>query len=218
MSVQPPLFLRPAFGGPSRLDRLPRDGPATRRRQRSRSRLPTLRRAQLAQGHGRRVAGVGYLGWRFGLSGRVPHDLVGELIGVARALSCSGRHGPLSHDGAFRKFSADLKLDHYPTADALDGRAAAVERARRGWDASGQRRPAACRGTDHESCRRSHSATARAITKTTASHPQSEVTLTQAPWGSQGSVTRCQANLSSTRPNNVTSRRNTPVDRLHGVL
>jgi hypothetical protein len=65
-----------------------------------------------------------------------------------------------------------------------------------GWDAldaSGQRRLAACRGTDYESCRRSHSATARAITKTTASRPQSEVTQIRAPRGWPGSVIRCQA-------------------------
>jgi hypothetical protein len=57
--------------------------------------MASLGRAKLAQGHGGRIAGV--LNFRFwlNLSGRFLNDAMRELIGVAGALTCSGRHVPI---------------------------------------------------------------------------------------------------------------------------
>jgi hypothetical protein len=89
------LTISAGFSCPSRFDCFARNRRPPSRRQRSRSRLTTLGRAQLAQGNSGRIARVRNLGGRRGLAGRLLDDLISELIGIARALSCSGRHTPI---------------------------------------------------------------------------------------------------------------------------
>lgn len=92
---------------------------ALRGRQRSRPRVAALGCPKGRQGHGSRVAGIRLLDARRGASGGLLNDLPRKLIGVARAfgLTCSGRHGRVSHALGQPARIEESKLDHYPKLD-----------------------------------------------------------------------------------------------------
>lgn len=76
--------------------------------------MTTLRCAQFAQRDRGRIARVRHFCCWLGLSGRLLNDLPRQLVGIARALTCSGRHAPIvAHIDASFSGLKNVKLDHY---------------------------------------------------------------------------------------------------------